>query len=268
MGGAAWFSLISRYMVTLPVWAARLSLILEAGYHSPFAVNQEVTLTELLAVPLVKDRFALFPAADVGSQEDGKASPGQKKRTTQDQHHAQGLALCHDVTLDIVTHRWVPAGHPQYTGAREGRLWVAQAQTQLTLFVDPQSLSLECEHGSGAEGSKRSLDQGPSPNLFISTVLDETANAGQYRQAASRRRCESDPQSHKETTSMLNEKRSEKLTDEDDPETDVDGCIRQATNSRRDRGSCSQHHTGAYSGNESQSRLRHGHVARSRQLKQ
>ena len=63
-----------------------------------------------------------------------------------DQHHAQGLALCHDVTLDIVTHRWVPAGHPQYTGAREGRLWVAQAQTQLTLFVDPQSLSLECEH--------------------------------------------------------------------------------------------------------------------------
>ena len=40
----------------------------------------------------------------------------------------------------------VPAGHPQYTGAREGRLWVAQAQTQLTLFVDPQSLSLECEH--------------------------------------------------------------------------------------------------------------------------
>ena len=92
---------------------------------------------------------------------------------------------------------------------------MAQAQTQLTLFVDPQSLSLECEHGSGAEGSKCSLDQGPSPNLFISTVLDETANAGQCRQAASRRRCESDPQSHKETTSMLNEKRSEKLTDEE-----------------------------------------------------
>ena len=44
---------------------------------------------------------------------------------------------------------------------------------------------------------------------------------------------------------MLNEKRSEKLTDEemdpDDPETDVDGCIRQATNRKRDRGSCSQH---------------------------
>ena len=71
-------------------------------------------------------------------------TPTQQSATTQDQH-AQGLALCHDVTLDIVTHRWVPAGHPQYTGAREGRLWVAQAQTQLTLFVDPQSLSLECE---------------------------------------------------------------------------------------------------------------------------
>ena len=81
-------------------------------------------------------------------------TPTQQSATTQDQHHAQGLALCHDVTLDIVTHRWVPAGHPQYTGAREGRLWVAQAQTQLTLFVDPQSISLECEHGSGAEGSK------------------------------------------------------------------------------------------------------------------
>ena len=80
MGGAGWFSLISRDMVTLPVWAARLSLILEAGHHSPLAVNQEVTLTELLAVPLVKDRFALFPAAHVGSQGDGKASPGQKKR--------------------------------------------------------------------------------------------------------------------------------------------------------------------------------------------
>ena len=91
-------------------------------------------------------------------------TPTQQSATTQDQHHAQGLALCHDVTLDIVTHRWVPAGHPQYTGAREGRLWVAQAQTQLTLFVDPQSLSLECEHGSGAEGSKCSQDQGPSPN--------------------------------------------------------------------------------------------------------
>ena len=151
-------------------------------------------------------------------------TPTQQSATTQDQHHAQGLALCHDVTLDIVTHRWVPAGHPQYTGAREGRLWVAQAQTQLTLFVDPQSLSLECEHGSGAEGSKCSLDQGPSPNLFISTVLDETANAGHCRQAASRRRCESDPQSHKETTSMLNEKRSEKLTDEE-----MDGMIQRLT---------------------------------------
>ena len=63
---------------------------------------------------------------------------------TQDQHHAHGLALCHDVTLDIVTHRWVPAGHPQYTGARKGRLWVAQTQTQLTLCADPQSTSLRC----------------------------------------------------------------------------------------------------------------------------
>ena len=35
---------------------------------------------------------------------------------------------------------------------------MAQAQTQLTLFVDPQSISLECEHGSGAEGSKCSQD--------------------------------------------------------------------------------------------------------------
>ena len=77
--------------------------------------------------------------------------------TTQDQHHAQGLALCCDVTLDIVTHRWVPAGHPQYTGARKGRLWLAHAQTQLTLFVDPQSLSHKCEHGSGAEGSKQKV---------------------------------------------------------------------------------------------------------------
>ena len=80
---------------------------------------------------------------------------------------------------------------------------MAQAQTQLTLFVDPQSLSLECEHGSGAEGSKCSLDQGPSPN------------AGQCRQAASRRRCESDPQSYKETTSMLTKKLSEKLMAEE-----------------------------------------------------
>ena len=71
---------------------------------------------------------------------------------------------------------------------------------------------------------------------------------------------------------MLNEKRSEKLTDEEMDgmiqRLDVDGCIRQATNRKRDRGSCSQHPTEAYSGNESQSRLRHGHVARSRQLKQ
>ena len=89
-------------------------------------------------------------------------TPTQQSATTQDQHHAQGLALCHDVTLDIVTHRWVPAGHPQYTGARERRLWVAQAQTQLTLFVDPQSISLECEHGSGAEGSKQKVQaEGP-----------------------------------------------------------------------------------------------------------
>ena len=153
-------------------------------------------------------------------------TPTQQSATTQDQHHAQGLALCHDVTLGHRdTHRWVLARHPQYTGAREGRLWVAQAQTQLTLFVDPQSLSLECEHGSGAARFEAAaLDQGPSPN------------AGQYRQAASRRRCESDPQSHKETTSMLNEKRSEKLTDEMIQRRDVDGCIRQATNSRRDRG--------------------------------
>ena len=89
-------------------------------------------------------------------------TPTQQSATTQDQHHAQELALCHDVTLDIVTHRWVPAGHPQYTGAREGRLWVAQAQTQLTLFVDPQSVSLECEHGSGAQGSKQKVQaEGP-----------------------------------------------------------------------------------------------------------
>ena len=85
---------------------------------------------------------------------------------------------------------------------------MAQAQTQLTLFVDPQSLSLECEHGSGAEGSKCSLDQGPSPNLFIS-------ERSTVPSSASRRRCESGLQSHRETTSMLNEKRSEKFTDEE-----------------------------------------------------
>ena len=61
-------------------WPERISLILEAGYHSQFAVNQEVTLTEHLAVPLVKDWFALFPAADVGSQGGwgGQARPKRK----------------------------------------------------------------------------------------------------------------------------------------------------------------------------------------------
>ena len=87
-------------------------------------------------------------------------------------------------------------------------------------------------------------DQGPSPN------------AGQCRQAASRRRCESDPQSHKETTSMLNEKRSEKVTDEEmDEMIEIVEVVCSITQERIPR-------------NESQSRLRHGHVARSRQLKQ
>ena len=90
-----------------------------------------------------------------GSVNVSRAQDPYTAVTTQDQHHAQGLALCHDVTLDIVTHQWVPAGHPQYTGARKGRLWVAQAQTQaqLTLLSGPQSLTLKCQHGSGAEGS-------------------------------------------------------------------------------------------------------------------
>ena len=99
-------------------------------------------------------------------------TPTQQSATTQDQHHAQGLALCHDVTLDIVTHRWVPAGHPQYTGAREGRLWVAQAQTQLTLFVDPQSLSLECEHGSGARRFEVQLGPRTQPELVHQRTQD------------------------------------------------------------------------------------------------
>ena len=99
-------------------------------------------------------------------------TPTQQSATTQDQHHAQGLALCHDVTLDIVTHRWVPAGHPQYIGAREGRLWVAQAQTQLTLFVDPQSLSLECEHGSGARRFEVQLGPRTQPELVHQRTQD------------------------------------------------------------------------------------------------
>ena len=135
---------------------------------------------------------------------------------------------------------------------------MAQAQTQLTLFVDPQSLSLECEHGSGAEGSKCSLDQGPSPNLFISTVLEKTANAGQCRQAASRRRCESDPQSHKEATSMLNEKRSEKLTDEEMDEMIQRLTLTVVSVKRRTVKEIVEVvrsiTTEAYSGNESQSR--------------
>ena len=36
-----------------------------------------------------------------------------------------GLALCRRVILDSEAHRWVQAGHPRYTGARKGRLWVA-----------------------------------------------------------------------------------------------------------------------------------------------
>ena len=32
------------------------------------------------------------------------------------------LALCHDVTLDIVTHRWVPARHPRYICVHYGTM--------------------------------------------------------------------------------------------------------------------------------------------------
>ena len=74
---------------------------------------------------------------------------------------------------------------------------MAQAQTQLTLFVDPQSLSLECEHGSGA---RRFEAEGPSCRTKDPARTCSSANAGQCRQAASRRRCENDPQSHKEQT--------------------------------------------------------------------
>ena len=58
-------------------------------------------------------------------------------------------------------------------------------------------------------------DQGPSRNLSISTVPDKIAKRGQCHQASSCRRCESDPQSHKETMSMLTKKLSEKLTAEE-----------------------------------------------------
>ena len=42
---------------------------------------------------------------------------------------------------------------------------MAQAQTQLTLFVDPQSLSLECEHGSGAARFEVQLGPRTQPEL-------------------------------------------------------------------------------------------------------
>ena len=35
-------------------------------------------------------------------------------------HGSTELALCHDVTLDIVTHGWLPGGHPRYTRVHHG----------------------------------------------------------------------------------------------------------------------------------------------------
>ena len=52
---------------------------------------------------------------------------------------------------------------------------MAQALTQLTLFVDPQSLSPECEHGSGAQGSKQKVQaEGPrtQPELVHQRTQD------------------------------------------------------------------------------------------------
>ena len=46
------------------------------------------------------------------------------------QAHQHGLALCYRGTMDAVSHRWVPAGHPHYTRARKRRLWVAHNSTQ------------------------------------------------------------------------------------------------------------------------------------------
>ena len=42
------------------------------------------------------------------------------------QQQPTGLALCHDVTLDIVTHRWVPVDTHSTPVPERGRLWVAQ----------------------------------------------------------------------------------------------------------------------------------------------
>ena len=42
----------------------------------------------------------------------------QNARRHDSNQHTQGLALCHRVILDSVTHPWVHAGHPRYTGAR------------------------------------------------------------------------------------------------------------------------------------------------------
>ena len=61
---------------------------------------------------------------------------------------------------------------------------MAQAQTQLTLFVDPQSLSLECEHGSGAEGSKQQLGPRTQPELVHQRTQD---NAVKPRRVADAR---------------------------------------------------------------------------------
>ena len=64
---------------------------------------------------------------------------------------------------------------------------MAQAQTQLTLFVDPQSLSLECEHGSGAEGSKQKV-QAAGPRTQPELVHQRTQdNAVKPRRVADAR---------------------------------------------------------------------------------
>ena len=116
---------------------------------------------------------------------------------------------------------------------------MAQAQTQLTLFVDPQSISLECEHGSGATRFEVQLGPRTQPELVH-----------QHRPGR-------DSECRTVTSSRIaSQKRSKKVTDEEmDEMIEIVEVVCSITQERIPR-------------NESQSRLRHGHVARSRQLKQ
>ena len=69
--------------------------------------------------------------------------------------HDNRLALCLRVILDSGTHRWVQAGHPRYTGARQGRPWVAH-----NLFHDRrQALRQTCLQQTGVKTNVRYNNQ-------------------------------------------------------------------------------------------------------------